>query len=156
MNKWLKKFDDVMSAAAFAEQGEFQTARQMLDERRTVMLALRGEKSDANAFRYAVSTCQRIGADIEIIHATRYTTSLLKQFKTELKSKRIDYLFIKTEGCVKENVLKYTDKRPDILFVVVESSEDLDMNCKKTDEIISKSWIDLKCPLVVVSNLAKA
>lgn len=156
MKKWLKKLDDTMAAAAFAEEGEFETAREIMHEQRKILLALTGEDSDENAFRYAINTCQRIGADLEILHSGLYKKDLLNRFKAELRLRGVDYHFIKAEGCVKEGVLSYTSKRTDILFVVVESSDGLDINCNKSKKIISRSWMNLKCPLVVVSDLARA
>lgn len=156
MKNWLKKLDDTMAAAAFAEQGEFDTAREIMREQRKILLALTGAKSDENAFKYAINTCQRIGADIEILYSAAHKKDLINSFKSELRLRGIDYHFIKAEGCVKEEVLRYTSKRTDILFVVVESSDGLDINCKKSKKIISRSWMNLKCPLVVVSDLAKA
>lgn len=156
MNKWLKKLDDTMAAAAFAEAGEFETAREIMHEQRTILLALTGDKSDENAFRYAMSTCQRLGAELEILYSATHKKDLIKRFKSELRLRGVNYEFIKAEGCVKEEVLNYTSKRTDILFVVVESSDGLDINCNKSKKIISRSWINLKCPLVVVSDLARA
>lgn len=154
MNKWLKKLDDTMAAAAFAEEGEFEAARDIIQNQKTIILALTGEKSDANAFKYAVSVCQRLYADIEVLYSDKQNDDLLEKFRSELRSKGIDHRFIKAAGCVKEEVFKHTDKRRDILFVVVESSDGLDLNCKKTEKVISSLWINLKCPLVVVSDLA--
>ncbi len=156
MNKWLKKLDDTMAAAAFAEEGEFETAREIMHERRTILLALTGDKSDENAFRYAMSTCQRLGAELELLYSKTHKKELINLFKSELRLRGVDYQFIKAEGCVKEEVLNYTSKRTDILFVVIESSDGLNINCKKSNKIISRSWINLKCPLVVVSDLVRA
>jgi hypothetical protein len=156
MKKWLKKFDDVMTAATFAEAGEFDIARESLKEQRTILLAMTGEKSDANSFRYAVNVCKRIDAGIEILFSGQHSTELMKSLKSELKMKSIDYSFIKVDGCVKEAVLKYTTKRKEILFVVIESSDGLDLHCNKSKKAVSQSWKSLKCPLVIVSDLATA
>lgn len=154
MNKWLKMFEDAMAAAAYAEAGEFETARETLKERRTILLALTGENEDEKAFRFAVNACQRISADLEILYSGFKKAVVPEQIKSELTSEGISYSFIKVDGCVREAVQNHTRKRSDILFVVVESSDRLNMECKKSQKIVSKSWKDLKCPLVVVSELA--
>jgi hypothetical protein len=156
MNKWLKKIDEAMAATAFAEAGEFETAREMLEERRTIMIALIGGSDDEKAFRYAINVCQRVGADLEILYSGMKKAAVPDGIKSELKSEGIDYSFIKVDGCVREAVKKETDRRSDILFVVVESSDRLNMACKKSQKNFSKFWKDLKCPLVVVSELATA
>ncbi|MBC8414122.1 universal stress protein [bacterium] len=149
----MKKINDAMAAATFAEAGEFETAREIMHESRKVLLALTGDKSAENAFKYAINTCLRIGADLEILHSDIYEKKQIVNFQSELRSKGVDSLFINVEGCVKEEVMDYTSKRTDILFVVVESSDGLDMNCNKSKKVISKLWVNLKCPLVVVSEL---
>jgi sugar-specific transcriptional regulator TrmB len=156
LKMWLKKLEDEMAAAAFAEEGEFEAAREILKEQRKILLALSGEKSDFNAFRYAHNICKRIGAGLEILYSKHQDTDFLKEFQHELEKEGIEYNFIPTEGCIKEEILNYTDKRGDILFVVIESSEGFNINCKKSTKVVSESWKHLKCPLVVVSDLATA
>ena len=143
-----------MAAAAFAEAGEFETAREMLKEDRKILLALTGENSDLNAFKYAISMCKRISAKLEILCSEQYPEDALKQFTTELKKKAVDCSVTKVSECIKEEVLNFTSERRDILFVVVESSDGLNLNCNKTAKVIKDSWKNLKCPLVVVSDLA--
>ena len=156
MKNWLKKFDDAMAAAAYAEAGEFETARETLKERRTILLALTGKNEDEKAFRFAMNACQRIRADLEILYSGPKKKVMPGRIRSQLHSEGIAYSFIKVDGCVREAVQKHTRRRSDIIFVVVESSDTLNMECKKSQKIISKSWKDLKCPLVVVSELATA
>ena len=156
MKNWLKKLDDAMVAATFAEAGEFETARQTLKERRTVMLALTGDSEDEKAFRFAINACQRVRADLEILYSGQKKETVPGWIRSELRAEGIAYSFIKVDGCVREAVQKHTSRRSDILFVVVESSDRLNMECKKSQKLISKSWKDLQCPLVVVSDLASA
>ncbi|MEW5768305.1 MAG: hypothetical protein AB1797_11925 [bacterium] len=79
---------------------------------------------------------------------------MLNQFQTELKKEGIGCRLIQGSGCIKEEILNHTNRERDILFVVVESSDGLNINCKEADKIIAESWKDLKCPLVVVSDSA--
>jgi hypothetical protein len=156
MKKWLKKFEDAMAATAFAEAGEFETARETLREQRKILLALIGEQSDINAFKYALNMCKRIDAELEILYVSEPSNDLLNQFRSELEKEGIKYYLIQKSGCLKEEILNYTNEKRGILFVVVESSEGLDINCKKADKILKESWKNLKCPLVVVSDLVMA
>jgi hypothetical protein len=156
MKKWLKMFEDAMAAAAYAEAGEFEAARETLKERRTITLAVTGENEDAKAFRFAMNACQRIRADLEILYSGMKKKVVPDRIRSQLHSEGISYSFFRVDGCIREAVQKHTYKRSDIIFVVVESSDTLNMEYKKSQEIISKPWKDLKCPLVVVSELATA
>lgn len=157
MKKLFKSFETAMAAAAFAEAGEFDTAREMLRENRMVLLALTGEKSDINAFRHALNLCKRIHASLEILHVSDKDTGLSDTFKSELGKNGVNYEYIHKTGCLKEQILRHTSNNSGTLLVVVESSEKLDLNCaKKPDKALREFWKNLKCPLVVVSDMARA
>lgn len=130
MKKWLKRVEDGMAAAAFAEAGEFETAKDILKEQRKILLALTGKNSDLNAFKYAQSVSKRLGAEIEILYSSEYEKKLLKQFRSELNKQGIDYKLIEVDECIKAEILRYTEKRKDILFVILESSDGLDLDRK--------------------------
>jgi Holliday junction resolvase RusA-like endonuclease len=49
----IKKFDDIMTAASFAEEGEFETARKVVKEGKRVLLAVREGEVERNALTYA-------------------------------------------------------------------------------------------------------
>jgi hypothetical protein len=154
MRRWMKKFNNAMAAAAFAEAGEFETARQTLKEQRKILLALTGEEADKNAFRYAVNVCKRIDAELEILHVSTIDKGLLKLFRSELRREGIEYCFIQKNGSLQEEIQNHTDMKRDILFVVVEVSEGLNINSEKSVRILSDAWNNLRCPLVVVSRNA--
>jgi hypothetical protein len=156
MKKWLKKFEDVMVSASFAEAGEFETARETLKEKRTILLALTGEKSDIHALRYAINICKRIGAVLEILSTSGQEKNREKQLLAELKREGIIYHFYKKPGCIKDEILNYTNRKKEILFVVIESPEGLNVNCKKPQKGLSGLWQNLKCPLVLVSGYSQA
>jgi hypothetical protein len=152
MKKWIRKLEDIMAASAFAEAGEFETARESLKEQRKILLALRGERSDTNAFRYALNTCRRIGAELEILYVSKIEKGLLRQFRAELRKEAIEYTLIQKSGPLEKEIQNYTGMKRDILFVVVEVSEEVDIRNKKAERIITDAWKNLKCPLVVVSK----
>lgn len=154
MKRFMKKFEDAMAATAFAETGEFETAREIVKGRQKVLLTLTGRESDRSSFKYALNICKRIGAGLEILHVGRNNemASWLEKFQSELKTEEIAYKIIHGSGCIKEAIINYTEKRRDIQFVVIESSDTLDIECKKDDRALSKAWGRLKCPLVVVTD----
>jgi len=152
MRKWLKKFDAAMVAAAFAEAGEFETAKETLKEKRKILLALTGEASDRNAFKYALNTSRRIGADLDILYVANIAKDTLKQYRSALDKEGIDYSIIQKKGSLEKEIRNHTGMKRDILFVVVEISEDMNINTKKSEKIIKDAWKNLQCPLVVVSQ----
>jgi hypothetical protein len=156
MKKWLRKFEDAMVSATFAEAGEFETANETLKEKRTILLALTGQHSDVNAFRYAVNMCKRIGAELEILGIPEHQHGLEKKLRGELKKENVEYRMLKRSGCIKDAILEYTNRKKEILFVVIESMEGLTLDCQKKGNSIPKTWRKLKCPLVLVSEIATA
>ncbi|MBI4687532.1 MAG: universal stress protein [Nitrospirae bacterium] len=152
MKNWFKQYEDIMSAAAFAEEGEFETARQMINGRQKVLLAVTGRDTDRKAFRYAVNTCKRIGAGLEILHIQGDGSALIAEFQDVLKKDAIAYEIAEGRGCIKEAVIKHTEERKDIQFVVIDSSEGIDTECRESRRSLSERWKALRCPLVVVSE----
>lgn len=153
MTKWLKKFNDIMAAATFAESGEFETAKEMLRGQQRILLALTGEEPDMNAFKYAVSICKRIGAGMDVLCVNMSNSVIAgKQFSDKLTKEGINFEVIQASGCVKEAIIAHTNKKAGIQFVVVESENKLNIECKKNDLSLTKKWKELRCPLVVVTE----
>lgn len=141
-----------MTAASFAEEGEFETAREILKEQRKILFAVTGEKSDINTFRYALNMCKRIDAVLEILYVSEHVNDLLKQFQSELEKQGMEHYFIQRSGSLEEEIQNYTGMKSGILYVVVEVSEGLNINSKETDKILSDAWKNLRCPLIIVSH----
>ncbi len=65
-----EKLANHFTAAAFAEAGDFETARQMLLGRQrkpTVLLAIEGEVPNEVTFDYTINLCRRLNADMDIL-----------------------------------------------------------------------------------------
>lgn len=152
MNK--NRFEDIMSAITFAEAGEQEKAREMLMSGKTVLLAVSDRIFDKNVFTYALNICKRVGADMTVLHLKRSgkkNIALLRCVK-EIEQAGIRCMIVRRDGCMKKAILDYTEKRREVLFVIVGSTPELEIECKTGEKILTEAWKKLKCPLVVVSK----
>jgi K+-sensing histidine kinase KdpD len=149
-----KQFEDIMSATAFAEAGEHEKAREILKGRKTVLLAISDRMFDRNAFKYALNISERIDASLEILYITESGEEKvrLRDFLSEVEKEGFRFSLVMEKGCVKKAILNYTEKRRDVVFVIVGSTPELDIECKIDERTLSDAWKRLKCPLVVVSK----
>jgi hypothetical protein len=157
LKKLFEQFEEIMSDS-FMEEGEFETAKRMFNERHRVLLVLAGKESDTNALRYALNISRRIGAGIEILYLTKDSSKkpLLERYLEQLKSRGIGYRISPCERSVKEEVVKYidTEKKADIRFVVIDSL-DLGIRSVKDQKVSVHEW-ERQCPLVLVSETMRA
>ena len=152
-----------LEAAAFAEEGDHTGAQGLLRENRRVLLALRGLEDDARTMSYAINTCQRVGAGLDVLFVADRALSdadlrgALAPFQASLTEAGISCRRGSAAGCIKEQIVRYTKAHPEVSFVVVESAGVLDRGCGADDERrLSQLWKRLTCPLVVVSDPARA
>ena len=80
----------------------------------------------------------------------------LARFQSELEAEGVTYRLIQRTGCLKQQIIDYTNRDKEILFAVIESPNSLDVDCNKRDKTLSELWQQLKCPLVVVMDGARA
>ena len=151
-----KKIEDLMSAISFAEEGEFDTAREMLKEKRCVLLAVKDNHLDRKTFRYAINTCKRVGADLDILYvsAGEKTSPVLQQCMEDLRNEGINFSVVQKQGCLKQQIIDYTNSRKEVLFAVTKSLENLELDCAGKGNRLSEAWQQLRCPLVVVADNA--
>ena len=158
----MKTVEDALAAVTFAEEGQAETARSIMKDGRRVLLALKEGRIDGRTLRYALNTSKRIGADLDILHVTAQGANaptinpLISHFVSELEAEGIGYRMIPRTGCLKQQIIDYTTSEKEILFAVIESPKSLDADCNKRDKTLSELWQQLKCPLVVVMDQARA
>ena len=161
MNKFRKKIDEFFSAITFAETGEFETARTIMNEGRKVLLALKEGGVDDKTLKYALNTAKRLDAHLDILYVTASGSGessidpLFLNFESTLKTEGVPYRIIRRTGCLKQQIIEYTNNEKEILFAVIESAHSLDLDCDTHDRMLSKLWQQLQCPLVVVMDRAR-
>jgi len=159
--KMMRHVEDAMAAVTFAEEGQADAAVSLFKRERRVLLALKTGRTDAKTFRYAMNASLRIQAGLDILSVAspgneQQGEPLLEGFTAELKAAGVPYQVIERSGCMKQEIIDYTNGKHDVLFVVVESPNSLDADCRKKDGVLTELWKNLKCPLVVVSDAAGA
>jgi len=154
MSSLKKKIEDLMSAVSFAEEGEFDTAREFLKEERRVLLAVRRGQADRKTFRYALNICKRVAAKLDVLYISPVEGAdpVLEQGLADLREEGIEHRLIRKEGCLKQEIIDYTNSEAGVLFAVTESTDNLEVDCKGSGKGLSSAWQRLRCPLVVVSE----
>jgi hypothetical protein len=157
IKSFMKQFEEVMSSVAFAEAGEVGSAMRILHERHKVLLVLTGEETDMKAATYALNICKRIGVGIEILYITKnnYEIPFLEEYLKEIKTKGIEYHVRQCKESMKEEIIRFIEKEKGIQLVVIDS-QDLSIDSEDEKPEILQKWERLGCPLVLVSNVAKA
>jgi hypothetical protein len=161
LKKIMKKMENVLAAATFAEEGETGAARSLLKEGRRVLLAVKQGRIDSATVKYAINSSKRIGADVDILYvasspAAVIDDAVLAGLVSEFAVEGVACRVIKKSGCMKQAVIEYTNREKEILFAVVESPRSLDEDCSRKDTVLAELWQKLKCPLVVVMDGAGA
>ncbi len=160
--KMMKMMEHALTAASFAEEGEIETAHSLMKESRRVLLALKAGQVDPKTLKYAMNTAKRINAHLDILYVTASSAGRrsdgdpsLESFASELSEAGIPYRLITRSGCLKQQIIDYTNGEKEILFAVIESPVSLDADCNKRDKELSELWRNLRCPLVVVMDGAR-
>ncbi len=148
LKQTMRSFETAMMAASLAEEGEAGMARKLINDERRILLAMKSEQMDKKAFRYAINTCKRIGAHLDILYisASDEHDPLLDECLAELKAEGVNYRLKYKKGSLKQSIIDYTNEKKKILFAV--------MGNKGRSKSSSQDWQDLKCPLVVVEDTA--
>jgi hypothetical protein len=146
----------MLNAASFAESGEFDTAREMLDSSKQVLLVLTGRESDTKSLTYALNIAQRTDADLEVLSTStsQAAAEIVALCEQEAKRHSVALKTMKVKGCIKDALFAHTEKRRDIICVVIESMETLNIDCSHKEKSLDGVWEKLGCPLALVSEKA--
>lgn len=91
IRKLNKAFDDTMAASAFAEAGEFETARQIAKGNRRILLGIRKDGISSKTLLYALNACKRIGNGLDILYIfpDGVETEELREFMDKLSGREV-------------------------------------------------------------------
>ena len=157
-----EKFQQAMSAAAFAEAGEFDTARQIAGKNKNahkkVLVVLEDEDLNLRLLNYAHDLCKRLGGQLEILHKQGLgrediSRSEILQEITKSKDDIVCTSLAPSES-LDDKLIEYGRKRRDILCVVLRIDLMGNKPVKKMKENASSpDWImqKLNCPVMVYS-----
>ncbi len=167
LKKFFDSFQESMIAAAFAEAGEFESARQMTprskNSHKKILLGTEGNTSLTKAARYSFNACLRLGTNLEVLHLIRQTELAEMQEKTAKKNrenlffrklnlKNIGVLYypVFSKDPLEVEVARFAINRGDILFVVLNKDE---AKKKKRGTGFNSLLTNLECPVVVPQAL---
>lgn len=161
----LKSFGNAMAASSFAEEGEFDAAREILSQGKTgskkVVLGVATREINARALDYAIGLSRRTGAAMEILqllppagdpngsaHGTLTGNNrTLADIQGDLKGGHIIYRAIPWDGRMIEGLLKLLQDRRDILCLVLGQSVS---GMKRRIAMLDR----LGCPVVIPEETA--
>jgi len=149
-----KKLEGLFSAATFAEAGEFETARDLIDGDRKVLLVLTGRETDVKSLKYAISIAKRTGAGLEVLAPSdgQAIDSALEISVSEARMEAVEIKTVRKSGCIKEALISYAKNRRDLVCVVIESTDALNIDCSREQRRLAGVWEKLGCPLALVSE----
>jgi len=162
-----KKLEESMTAATFAEAGEFEMASQFLKSNKNahkrVLLGTDKPEIATRTISYALHLCQRLGGGLEIFHmlhlSENETGSSLSQEKeplaalnSALRQKGVIYQPVSGPGCLADEVLRHAGPRRDILCVVFDALEPDAASCRKAKENMIAKFQALHCPVVMYAG----
>ena len=157
-----EKFQKAMAAAAFAEAGEFETARQLAGKNKNahkkVLVVLEGDDLSMRILNYALDLCKRLGGQLEILHKQGpgkvdiTNTEVWREFSK--KSEEVVCSSLDSGESLDDRLIEYGKTRRDILCVVlrIDLMENKPVK-RKEEKAWSPDWImqQLNCPVMVCS-----
>ncbi len=156
LKKIAEELDKYFTAITFAESGEFDTAKEVIAGNKKVLLALTEKGLDEKTFLYAINTCKRLDTELDILYipSSEQKATALNEFLEKLKKESITYNIRTIKGNLKQEIINYTTVNKNVLYVVVDSSENLDVESSQKDKGFEELLKDLRCPLVVIKEAA--
>ncbi len=137
---FLQRLQSHMAAVAYAEAGEYQSAKELLEtvpRSKTVLLVIEGETPDAASFSHALSLCKRTGGDLDVLqvipliggeshyerlrdemtHGSGHFASLVRQAHKAGVPLKITV----RQGEVNEKLFDYAKRHKDVAMVILDS-----------------------------------
>lgn len=165
-----RKFEQAMASAAFAEEGEFDTARQLMaagkNAHKKVLLGTAEPEVDMNMVRYALSLCQRVGARLEILHvlapgavadnATKAAGQSQQPFQNTMQKKGVVYQLVFDGSPLLEELVRHVENRRDILCVILGDAKVENQQVSSVRQKIMAEFQKIKCPVVTYGEPVKA
>jgi hypothetical protein len=147
-------FQDTMCAAAFAEAGEFETARQLVmgKSHKKVLLGTSAANLPMEIFRHAMNLCRRVGASLEILHAGPPPFVIGTDCGPDLlENMGVDYRSIDDCDELEKELVDSTRKRSAIIFIVLHALAPLRPE-KKRGPHLKRMARQIHCPVVVMNG----
>lgn len=162
MKKILEDFQNAMSAAAFAEAGEFDTAKEVLgpskNAHKKVLLVTDGGALH-QSIEHALTLCRRLEAQLEILHvrtpgASQGTEPATLSDDDKPAGITVSYSEVAGHDSLADTVAGYSRGRRDILCVVLGAASAGKPAGKRQKSSRSLAWLmkQLHCPVVVYSG----
>ncbi len=171
---FLQKLEQTMAAAAFAEAGEHESARQFLNDfkngRKTVLLGTDHLEPDLKIVNYALSLCRRMGAGLEIFHVVPSAlcgkgvevSALVAgdpafgAFNRKMAALGVEYQPVCSDRGLVREISDHVATHRQIVCVVVSPAHAAETSQTKRDGRTIGEWFqELSCPVLFYSNLHK-
>ncbi|MFN4132019.1 MAG: universal stress protein [Caldimicrobium sp.] len=152
MKKFYKSFEELIVASSFAEEGEFEAARQILKGKRRVLLVIEERGISQKAMLYAINVCKRTGTGLDILFISQgeeYSKEV-EELIQSIKEEGIDIHLVMRKGNIREEILKYIKEKKNIDFIVIETGQNFKDEERMND--LAHFWSQVKCPVVWVEG----
>jgi nucleotide-binding universal stress UspA family protein len=172
---FLRKLEKTMAAAAFAEAGEPDSARDLLHDlknaHKKVLLGTDHMEPDLKIVNYALSLCRRMGAGLEIFHvlpasvcgrqmakaAPVSVDPVLLEFNRKMESLGVVYQPVCSDRGLAREIVDYVAERRHVLCVVVSPSHAGETSGNRRRGRTLTEWFQgLGCPVLFYGNQQKA
>lgn len=156
-----KSIQETMAAAAFAEAGEHDTAREFLggskNAHKKILLGTDKTGLAPKALSYALNICGRLGAGLEVVRIFPFSEKKAnsesdKELKESLARQGIPYAAIHGKASLGEEIVRYAAERRDILLLILSLAE-RDEHLRKPDKALVKRF---HCPVVFFEDQVTA
>jgi hypothetical protein len=133
--RFLQRLHSHMAAVAYAEAGEYQSARELVESvprSKTVLLVIEGKTPDPASFSHALSLCRRTGGDLVVLQVIPFSdkrpTGYIDEGPGQLAvlvqhaaSAGVTVEITTRRGEVNEKLVDYAKRHKDVTMVILDS-----------------------------------